>query len=78
MPMYSFNTIGWYWVRIPTVSIPELMQFADCLEKTSVKTIESGRMTKDLALITELTDVKVLNSAAFIQEIRKELEALMA
>ena len=58
--------------------ISELMQFADCLEKASVKTIESGRMTKDLALITELTDVKVLNSAAFIQEIRKELEALMA
>ena len=58
--------------------IPELMQFADCLENASVKTIESGRMTKDLALITELTDVKVLNSAAFIQEIRKELEALMA
>lgn len=58
--------------------IPELMQFADCLEKASVKTIESGRMTKDLALITELMDVKVLNSAAFIQEIRKELEALMA
>ena len=58
--------------------IPELMQFADCLEKASVKTIESGRMTRDLALITELTDVKVLNSAAFIQEIRKELEALMA
>ena len=58
--------------------IPELMQFADCLEKASVKTIESGRMTMDLALITELTDVKVLNSAAFIQEIRKELEALMA
>ena len=58
--------------------IPELMQFADCLEKASVKTIESGRMTKDLALITELTDVKVLNSVAFIQEIRKELEALMA
>ena len=58
--------------------IPELMQFADCLDKASVKTIESGRMTKDLALITELTDVKVLNSAAFIQEIRKELEALMA
>ena len=44
--------------------IPELMRFADCLEKASVKTIESGRMTKDLALITELTDVKVLNSAA--------------
>jgi len=58
--------------------IPELMHFADALEQASVKTIESGRMTKDLALITELPDVKVLNSAAFIQEIRKELEAHMA
>ncbi len=58
--------------------IPELMHFADALEWASVKTIESGRMTKDLALITELTSVKVLNSAAFIQEIRKELEAHMA
>ena len=58
--------------------IPELMHFADALEQASVKTIESGRMTKDLALITELTSVKVLNSAAFIQEIRKELEAHMA
>ena len=22
-----FSTIGWYWVRIPTVSIPEFTQF---------------------------------------------------
>ena len=59
-------------------NIPELMAFADKLEKATLSTIENGKMTKDLALITELTDVKVLNSAAFIQEIRKELEALMA
>ena len=31
-------------------------------------------MTKDLALITSLKDVTVLNSEGFIKEIRKELE----
>ena len=32
-------------------------------------------MTKDLALITSLKDVTVLNSESFIKEIRKTLEA---
>ena len=54
-----------------------LVRFADLLEQASVRTIESGRMTKDLALITELSDVTVLNSREFIGEIRKELEALL-
>ena len=39
--------------------------------------IENGKMTKDLALITSLPDPVVLNSQEFIQEIRKELEALL-
>ena len=55
-------------------NIPELMEFADKLEKATLSTIESGRMTKDLALITSLKDVTVLNSEGFIKEIRKELE----
>ena len=55
-------------------NIPELMAFADKLEKATLSTIESGRMTKDLALITSLKDVTVLNSEGFIKEIRKELE----
>ncbi len=54
---------------------PELCAFADRLEKAMLDTIESGRMTKDLALITSLKDVKVLNSQEFIKEIRKTLEA---
>ncbi|MGN0412796.1 MAG: NADP-dependent isocitrate dehydrogenase [Lachnospiraceae bacterium] len=54
--------------------IPELCDFADKLEKATVETIESGRMTKDLALITSLKDVTVLNSQDFIKEIRKTLE----
>ena len=53
-----------------------LAEFADKLEKATVNTIESGKMTKDLALITSLKDVKVLSSEAFIKEIRKTLESL--
>ena len=58
-------------------NIPELMAFADKLEVATLSTIESGRMTKDLALITSLKDVTVLNSEDFIKEIRKSLEATL-
>ena len=54
--------------------LPELCAFADKLEKATLDTIESGRMTKDLALITELTDVTVLNSQDFIKAIRKTMD----
>ncbi len=54
----------------------ELMDFADKLEKATLQTIESGRMTKDLALITSLKDVIVCNSQDFIKEIRKTYETL--
>ena len=55
-------------------NIPELCDFADKLEKATLGTIESGKMTKDLALITDLKDVTALNSEQFIKEIRKALE----
>lgn len=54
----------------------DLMAFADKLEKATIQTIEEGKMTKDLALITSLKDVTVLNSENFIKEIRKTLETL--
>lgn len=54
----------------------DLMTFADKLEKATIQTIEQGKMTKDLALITSLQDVTVLNSEDFIKEIRKTLETL--
>ncbi len=56
--------------------IKELVEFADKLENATLSTIESGRMTKDLALITSLKDVTVLNSENFIKEIRKTYEAM--
>ncbi len=57
-------------------NIGGLMDFADKLEKATLATIESGKMTKDLALITSLDNVTVLNSKDFIKEIRKTLEAM--
>lgn len=54
-------------------SLPELMAFADRLEAATIATIEEGKMTKDLALITTLENVTVLNSADFIRAIREKL-----
>ncbi|MBQ5735142.1 MAG: NADP-dependent isocitrate dehydrogenase [Lachnospiraceae bacterium] len=55
--------------------IKELIDFADRLERASLKTIEDGYMTKDLALITTFENPTVLNSLDFIKAIRKNLEA---
>ncbi len=54
-----------------------LSVFADKLEKACVKTIEEGKMTKDLALITSIENPVVLNSQDFIRAIRKTLEGML-
>ena len=54
--------------------LKDLCAFSDRLENATLRTIESGKMTKDLALITSLKDVTVLNSMDFIKAIRTELE----
>ena len=55
--------------------IHELCVFADKLEKACIDTVESGKMTKDLALITNLSFVESLNTEDFIKAIRSTLEA---
>ena len=57
--------------------LPELSAFADKLEQACLSTIESGKMTKDLALITTLENPTVLNSEGFIKAIRETLEGLL-
>ncbi|WP_133016687.1 NADP-dependent isocitrate dehydrogenase [Clostridium cuniculi] len=52
----------------------ELVAFADKLEKASLQTIEEGVMTKDLAMLTDLKEVKTVNTYEFIKEIRNRLE----
>jgi isocitrate dehydrogenase len=54
---------------------PELVDFAKRLERATVKTIEDGRMTGDLARITTLKNPTTLNTRDFILAIREELEA---
>ncbi len=58
-------------------NLPELMAFADKLEKATIDTIESGTMTKDLAMITTLENVNTVNSQGFIQAIAANLAAMM-
>ena len=55
----------------------ELMEFADKLEKASIKTIEDGKMTGDLARITSLKKPVVLESEEFIKAIRTTLEKML-
>ena len=57
--------------------IPELVKFANKLELATKQTIEEGKMTKDLALITSLTETVTLSSHDFIVSIRKNLENLI-
>ena len=54
--------------------LPELVDFANRLEKATINTIESGKMTGDLALITSLPNPKKLNSEEFILAIKETLD----
>ena len=54
--------------------LPELQTFADKLEQATLDTINSGIMTKDLALLYD-GDSKAVNSRAFLQEISSRIEA---
>ncbi len=57
--------------------IQELADFADKLEKATLSTIENGKMTKDLALITSIENPTVLSSEGFIKAVKEELEKIM-
>ena len=57
--------------------IKELEDFADKLEKACIKTIEDGKMTKSLAMISTCENPVILNSLGFIKAIRETLEGLL-
>ena len=58
--------------------IQDLVTFADKLEKACLDTIESGIMTKDLALLADDDGtIQVVNSDEFLKAIRRCLEALL-
>ena len=57
--------------------IPELVSFADKLEQACIKTVEDGKMTKSLSLISTCKNPVILNSLDFIKAIRETLEGLL-
>ena len=54
--------------------IKELVDFADKLEASSIKTIEEGVITKDLAPLCSTLNKKIVNTEEFLLEIKKRLE----
>ena len=54
----------------------ELVEFGDKLEKACIKTVEDGKMTKSLSLISTCENPVILDSLGFIRAIREKFEAM--
>ena len=58
-------------------NLPDLVAFADKLEKATIKTIEEGVMTGDLAALSKLENKKTVTTEEFLKEINVRLEKMM-
>jgi isocitrate dehydrogenase len=56
---------------------PEVTQFAETLERVCIETVESGKMTKDLAILIG-PDQSWMTTEQFFEAIRANLETAMA
>jgi len=56
--------------------ISELIEFGQKLEEASIKTITDGVMTKDIALISDLSTKQVVNSEDFLLAIKQRLDRM--
>jgi isocitrate dehydrogenase len=59
----------------------DLINFCHALEQVCIDTVESGKMTKDLAMLVKpegLTDADYLTTEAFLEAIKENLEAKLA
>ena len=56
---------------------PDLVKFADNLEKATIKTIEDGVMTGDLFLLSTLENKKKVNTEEFLIEVNERLKKMM-
>lgn len=57
--------------------LPELIDFADKLEKASIQTIEDGVMTGDLAALSSLDNITKVDTETFLTEIAQRLNKMM-
>ena len=56
---------------------PDVVRFAETLERVCIETVESGKMTKDLALLVG-PDQPYLTTQEFLAAIDENLQAAMA
>lgn len=56
--------------------LSDLVEFANQLEEASLKTIENGIMTKDLAIISTLPTKKTVSTEQFLIEIKETLKKI--
>ena len=57
--------------------LSELVNFADCLEKATVQTIEDGVMTGDLYLLSTLENKQKVDTEAFLRAVNDRLKKLL-
>ena len=57
--------------------LPELMNFADALEKATIQTIEDGIMTGDLYLLSTLDNKQKVNTEDFLKAVNDRLVKLL-
>ena len=56
---------------------PELIEFAQKLEKATIKTIEQGVMTGDLAALSKLENKRTVDTETFLREIDIRLKEML-
>ena len=57
--------------------LSELVNFADCLEAATIKTIEEGVMTGDLAALSSIENKKTVDTETFLIEINERLKNML-
>ena len=57
--------------------LPELVNFADCLEKATIKTIEDGVMTGDLYSMSKLENKTKVDTEGFLRAIDERLKVML-
>ncbi len=58
-------------------NLDELVNFADCLEKATIKTIEEGVMTGDLYAMSKLEDKTKVDTEGFLRAINDRLAVML-
>ena len=57
--------------------LPELVKFADSLEKATIQTIEDGVMTGDLYLLSTLENKQKVNTEDFLKAVNERLVKIL-